>query len=84
MATIPRPFPCFGSDPTITASIAKFYSSEAALEVANEALQVFGGYGYLTDFPVEKYYRDVRICQIYEGTSEVQKIVISRAVIDEQ
>lgn len=66
------------------ASMAKLFASEMAEKVCSEAIQIFGGYGYLTDFPVEKYYRDVRICQIYEGTSEVQKMVISRAVIDEQ
>lgn len=64
------------------ASMAKVFASEMAERVCSEAIQVFGGYGYSSEFPVEKYYRDVRICQIYEGTSEVQKIVISRAVLN--
>ncbi|WP_196138003.1 acyl-CoA dehydrogenase [Aliikangiella sp. G2MR2-5] len=66
------------------ASMAKLFASEAAEKICSDAIQVFGGYGYLRDFPVEKYYRDVRICQIYEGTSEVQKLVISRSVMNEQ
>lgn len=64
------------------ASMAKVFASEMAERVCSDAIQVFGGYGYSDEFPVEKYYRDVRICQIYEGTSEVQKIVISRSVIN--
>lgn len=64
------------------ASMAKVFASEMAERVCSDAIQIFGGYGYSSEFPVEKYYRDVRICQIYEGTSEVQKIVISRAVIN--
>jgi butyryl-CoA dehydrogenase len=63
------------------ASMAKLFASEAAEKICSDAIQVFVGYGYLNDFPVERYYRDVRICQIYEGTSEVQKLVISRAVM---
>jgi len=65
------------------ASMAKLFASEVAEKVCSDAIQVFGGYGYLNDFPVERYYRDVRICQIYEGTSEVQKLVISRSVMSE-
>ena len=65
------------------ASMAKLFASEAAEKICSEAIQIFGGYGYLNDFPVERYYRDVRICQIYEGTSEVQKLVISRAVMSQ-
>lgn len=65
------------------ASMAKLYASEVAEKVCSDAIQVFGGYGYLNDFPVERYYRDVRVCQIYEGTSEVQKLVIGRAVMAE-
>jgi len=64
------------------ASMAKVFASEMAERVCSDAIQIFGGYGYSDEFPVEKYYRDVRICQIYEGTSEVQKIVISRSVIN--
>jgi len=65
------------------ASMAKLFASEAAEKICSDAIQVFGGYGYLNDFPVERFYRDVRICQIYEGTSEVQKLVISRSVMNE-
>lgn len=65
------------------ASMAKLFASEVAEKICSDAIQIFGGYGYLKDFPVERYYRDVRICQIYEGTSEVQKLVISRAVMNE-
>lgn len=68
-----------GEDCLKQASMAKLFASEMAEKVCSEAIQIFGGYGYLNDFPVERYYRDVRICQIYEGTSEVQKLVIHRA-----
>jgi acyl-CoA dehydrogenase len=64
-------------DPTIAASISKLYASEIALEVANEALQVFAGYGYTKMFPIEKIQRDCRLFRIYEGTSEVQRIILS-------
>lgn len=66
-----------GVDPTISASIAKFYSTEVALEVANEALQIFGGYGYSKMFPIEKLLRDTRLFRIYEGTSEIQRQIVS-------
>jgi acyl-CoA dehydrogenase len=66
-----------GMDPTISASIAKFYSTEAALEVADEALQIFGGYGYTKMFPIEKLLRDARLYKIYEGTSEIQRTIVS-------
>ena len=69
-------------DPTISASIAKFYSTETALEVANEALQIFGGYGYTKMFPVEKLLRDARLFRIYEGTSEVQRYIVSGYVMN--
>lgn len=62
------------------ASMAKLFASEMAERVCSEAIQIHGGYGFLADFPVERIYRDVRVCQIYEGTSDVQKIVISRAL----
>jgi butyryl-CoA dehydrogenase len=62
------------------AAMAKLMASEMAEQVCSGAIQVLGGYGYLSDFPVERIYRDVRVCQIYEGTSEVQKILISRAL----
>ncbi len=63
------------------ASMAKLFASEAAEKICSEAIQIFGGYGYLNDFPVERYYRDVKICQIYEGTSEIQRLVISREIM---
>ena len=71
-----------GQDPTISASIAKFYASEAAMEVVEEALQVFGGYGYTRFLPVEKLLRDIRLLKIYEGTSEVQRIIVSGFVLN--
>jgi butyryl-CoA dehydrogenase len=63
------------------ASMAKLFASQVAERACSAAIQVHGGYGYLSDFPVEKYYRDARVTQIYEGTSEVQKLVIARALI---
>ena len=65
------------------AAMAKYYASETAVKVATEAVQIFGGYGYTKDFPVEKFYRDSKLCTIGEGTSEIQKIVISREVLKE-
>ena len=62
------------------AAMAKLFASEMAEEVCSVAIQTLGGYGYVTDFPVERIYRDVRVCQIYEGTSDVQKIIIQRAL----
>ncbi|UZR95462.1 acyl-CoA dehydrogenase family protein [Chondrinema litorale] len=62
-------------------AMAKLYASEVAVKVANEAVQIFGGYGFTKDYPVEKYYRDCKLCTIGEGTSEIQKIVISRAIL---
>jgi len=60
---------------------AKYYASEISTEVANDAVQIFGGYGYTKDFPVEKYYRDAKLCTIGEGTSEIQKVVIARELL---
>ena len=62
------------------AAMAKLNASEMAERVCSDAIQVFGGYGYVNDFPVERIYRDVRVCQIYEGTSDIQKILIARAL----
>ena len=62
------------------AAMAKLYASEMAERVCSDAIQIHGGYGYVSDFPVERIYRDVRVCQIYEGTSDVQKILIGRAL----
>ena len=70
-----------GEAMTKEAAMAKYYSSEVAVKVANDAVQVFGGYGYTKDFPVEKFYRDAKLCTIGEGTSEIQKVVISREVL---
>jgi alkylation response protein AidB-like acyl-CoA dehydrogenase len=63
---------------------AKLYASQVANEVANEAVQTLGGYGYMKDHPVERYYRDARVTEIYEGTSEIQRLVISRAILKER
>ena len=62
-------------------AMAKYYASEVSVFCSNEAVQIFGGYGYTKDFPVEKFYRDCKLCTIGEGTSEIQKLVISRAVL---
>ncbi len=62
------------------ASMAKLFASETAERVCSDAIQIHGGYGYLADYPVERIYRDVRVCQIYEGTSDIQRLVISRAL----
>jgi alkylation response protein AidB-like acyl-CoA dehydrogenase len=63
------------------AAMAKYYASEVSVKVSNDAVQIFGGYGYTKDFPVEKHYRDSKLCTIGEGTSEIQKIVIAREVL---
>lgn len=70
-----------GLDVNKESAMAKLFASEVAVEVANEAVQIFGGYGYTKDFPAEKYYRDAKLCTIGEGTSEIQKLVISRAIL---
>jgi len=70
-----------GRPPTQAASMAKLFASEAAMDVTNEAIQIHGGYGYTTDFPVERMYRDAKITQIYEGTTEIQKKIIARGVL---
>jgi butyryl-CoA dehydrogenase len=64
------------------ASMAKLFASEMAERVCSDAIQIHGGYGYVTDFPVERIYRDVRVCQIYEGTSDIQRMVIGRALVE--
>jgi alkylation response protein AidB-like acyl-CoA dehydrogenase len=66
---------------TRESSMAKLYASEAAVRVANEAVQIFGGYGFIKDYPAEKYYRDVKLCTIGEGTSEIQRLVIARQLL---
>ena len=70
-----------GKNVTKESAMAKLYASEISVEVANEGVQIFGGYGYTKDYPAEKYYRDAKLCTIGEGTSEIQKIVISRGII---
>ncbi|MCB1811422.1 MAG: acyl-CoA dehydrogenase family protein, partial [Candidatus Competibacteraceae bacterium] len=62
------------------ASMAKLFASEAAEKICSDAIQIHGGYGYVSDFPVERIYRDVRVCQIYEGASDIQRLVIGRAL----
>ena len=63
------------------AAMAKLYCSEIAREVANESVQIHGGYGYSKEFPVEKFYRDSKLCTIGEGTTEIQKVVIARNIL---
>lgn len=70
-----------GGNVTKESAMAKYYSSEIAVKIATDAVQIFGGYGYTKDFPVEKFYRDSKLCTIGEGTSEIQKIVIAREVL---
>ena len=62
------------------ASIAKYMVGEMSVQNALDAIQIHGGYGYVADFPVERIYRDVRVCQIYEGTSDIQRLVIAREI----
>lgn len=70
-----------GKPMTKESAMAKYFASECAVECATEAVQIFGGYGYTKDYPVEKYYRDSKLCTIGEGTSEIQKLVISREIL---
>lgn len=70
-----------GQKVTTASAMAKYYASEVAVSVSNDAVQIFGGYGYTKDFPVEKFYRDSKLCTIGEGTSEIQKLVIAREVL---
>ena len=70
-----------GEKMTLQAAMAKYYASEVAVRVSTDAIQIFGGYGYTKDFPVEKFYRDSKLCTIGEGTSEVQKMVIAREIL---
>lgn len=71
-----------GETSTKISAMAKYYASEISCQVANEAVQIFGGYGYTKDYPVEKFYRDAKLCTIGEGTSEIQKVVISRELLN--
>jgi alkylation response protein AidB-like acyl-CoA dehydrogenase len=70
-----------GENLTKVSAMAKYYASEVSVKVSTDAVQIFGGYGYTKDFPVEKHYRDSKLCTIGEGTSEIQKMVISREVL---
>jgi alkylation response protein AidB-like acyl-CoA dehydrogenase len=70
-----------GENSTKLSAMAKLYASEAAVKIADEAVQIHGGYGYIKDFPVEKFYRDAKLCTIGEGTSEIQRLVISRQLL---
>ena len=70
-----------GENVTKESAMAKLFASEIGVEVADKALQIFGGYGYVKDFPVEKFYRDMKLCTIGEGTSEIQRIVIAREIL---
>jgi alkylation response protein AidB-like acyl-CoA dehydrogenase len=65
---------------TKEAAMAKLFASEMAVRVAGEALQIHGGYGYLLDYPVQRYYRDARVGTLHEGTSEIQRLVIAREI----
>lgn len=64
-------------------AMAKCYATDAAVKIVNDSLQIFGGYGYMKDYPLEKLYRDIRIFQIFEGTNEIQRTIISRNMISE-
>ena len=68
---------------TLESSVAKLYASEVAVRAANSAVQVFGGYGYVDEYPVGKYLRDARVTTLYEGTSQIQKLIIGRALTGE-
>ncbi|WP_009034116.1 acyl-CoA dehydrogenase family protein [Indibacter alkaliphilus] len=70
-----------GEKVTLAGAKAKYFASEVSVSVSNEAVQIFGGYGFTKDYPVEKYYRDAKLCTIGEGTSEIQKLVISREIL---
>ena len=70
-----------GKKVTKESAIAKYYTSEISVEISTDAIQVFGGYGYTKEFPVEKFYRDSKLCTIGEGTSEIQKLVIARDIL---
>ncbi len=71
-----------GEDSRVIASMAKYFASEAAMDVTNEAVQIHGGYGYMAEFDVERFYRDAKITTIYEGTSEIQQTIIARDLLD--
>jgi butyryl-CoA dehydrogenase len=68
----------------LAASMAKLYASETAMRVATDAVQVHGGYGYMKEYPVERFFRDAKITQIYEGTSQIQRLVIGRSLLEDR
>ena len=70
-----------GDNVTLESSMAKYYTSELAVKISSEAVQILGGYGYTKDFPVERFYRDSKLCTIGEGTSEIQKLVIAKQIL---
>jgi hypothetical protein len=70
-----------GRKVTRESAMAKLFASEVAVHICNEAVQLFGGYGFIKDYPAEKYYRDVKLCTIGEGTSEIQRMVIAREIL---
>jgi alkylation response protein AidB-like acyl-CoA dehydrogenase len=70
-----------GEPVNLYSSMAKYYASEIGVKICNDAVQIFGGYGYIKDYPVEKYYRDIKLCTIGEGTSEIQQLVIAREIL---
>jgi alkylation response protein AidB-like acyl-CoA dehydrogenase len=72
------------SDTTVSSSMAKLFASDTAMRVTTDAVQILGGYGYLRDFPAERMMRDAKITQIYEGTNEIQRLVIAREVLKEK
>jgi len=72
-----------GEDHILAAAQAKLFASDVAVRAARECVQIFGGYGYLTDFPAERHYRDAKITEIYEGTSEIMNLVIAEEILKE-
>src|SRR4029078_5060242 len=72
-----------GERVTQASAMAKLYASEVAVRATEKGVQIFGGYGFIKDFPAEKYYRDVKLCTIGEGTSEIQRMVIARSILSE-
>ena len=66
---------------SLEAAMAKLFASDIAMKATREAIQVFGGYGYVKEYPVERFYRDAKVTEIYEGTSEIQRLVIARALL---
>ena len=72
-----------GEDNTLEVSMAKLFSAQMVMKAAHDAVQIHGGYGYSSEFPVERYFRDARVCSIYEGTNEIQKIIIAKSVLGE-